>query len=69
MTEFNQGSPFARNLAKEMIVTLVMFGLDLNYTNKQGYSPLMESIKGKLKSLQTFLLSGFIKEIDVNFRS
>lgn len=29
----------------------------------------MESIKNKLKSLQTFLLSGYVKTLDVNLRS
>lgn len=51
MSEFQEGSLFARNVAKEMMITLVMFGLDVNYTNKEGFSPLMVAVKGKLKSL------------------
>ena len=69
MTDFAPGSPYARNIAKELMVTLVHYGIDINYLNKQGYSPLMESIKNKLRNLQTFLLSGYIKDLDVNHRA
>ena len=69
MTDFAPGSPYTRNLAKEVMITLTHYGIDFNYLNKQGFSPLMESIKNKLKTLQTFLLSGYIKTLDVNLRS
>ena len=69
MTDFAPGSPYTRNIAKELIVTLVHYGIDINYLNKQGFSPLMESIKNKLRNLQTFLLSGFVNDLDVNMRS
>lgn len=69
MSEFNPNSPFSKNLAKEMLIMLLALGLDVNYHNKQGYSPLHEAIRGKLKTLQSFLLSGFVRDLDVNIRS
>ena len=52
-----------------MMILLIAYGLDVNYHNKQGFTPLMEAIKNKLKSLQNFLLSGYIKDLDVNMRT
>jgi ankyrin repeat protein len=68
-TLFAEGSPFARNLAKELIIILINFGLDVNYHNKNGFTPLIEAIRNKLRSLQNFLLSGYNQKLDVNMRS
>lgn len=51
MSEFAVGSPFARNIAKEIMVLLLSLGLDINYINKHGFTPLQESVRGKLKNL------------------
>ena len=34
-----------------MMTLLSAFGLDINYQNKQGTTPLQEAIRNKLKSL------------------
>ena len=34
MTDFAPGSPYTRNIAREVMVTLVHYGIDLNYLNK-----------------------------------
>lgn len=69
MTDLVEGSPFTKNLAKEILIILINFGLDVNYHNKSGFTPLMEAIKNKLRSLQSFLLSGYNPKLDVNMRS
>ena len=40
MSEFAQGSVYTRNVAKELLITLFYYGLDVNYNNSQGYTPL-----------------------------
>ncbi|TNV85672.1 hypothetical protein FGO68_gene4297 [Halteria grandinella] len=69
LTDFAEGSPFAKNLAKELMIVLINFGLDVNYHNKAGFTPLMEAVKNKLRTLQSFLLSGYNQKLDVNMRS
>lgn len=51
MTEFAVGSPYTKNLGKELLVMLLHFGINLNYHNLSGFTPLMEAVKNKLRSL------------------
>ena len=51
MSDFAQGSPFTRSIGKELLILLNAFGLDINYHNKQGTTPLQEAVRNKLKSL------------------
>jgi len=34
MSEFGQGTPFTKNLAKELLVIIISSGLDINFLNK-----------------------------------
>ena len=51
MSEFSPGTAYSRNIAKEVITICIHFGMDINYLNKQGLTPLMQAIQLKYKSL------------------
>lgn len=69
MVDFYSGSPFSKSIAKELLLTLLYFGIDINYLNSNGLTPLMESIKEKKQGLTKFLLSGCVPSIDLNVRA
>ena len=60
MSEFYANSPFSKHIAKEVLIllgklfnvyTIVAYGLNVNYYNNQGMTPLMMATHHKLKGL------------------
>jgi hypothetical protein len=44
MSEFASSSTYTKNISKEIMILLVAFGLDINFINKNGVTPLMKGI-------------------------
>ena len=69
MSEFYAGSPFTKNIGKEVLFLLLTFGMNINQLNFDGLTPLQYSIVNKLKSLYKILLTGYVVDLDPNVKS
>jgi ankyrin repeat protein len=69
MSEFAVSSTYTKNIGKELLIILVYSGMNINYINKSGMTPLMMAIDQKLKSLSKLLFLGRFHNLDINIRS
>lgn len=45
MKEYKKGSCFTRHTARELLMILLEYGLNINYTRSDGMNPVMFAIK------------------------
>ena len=68
MPEFTKANAFTLHTARELLMILLDYGLDMNYNrDADGLSPVHYAIRHKNGQLLALLMK--IKNIDVNFRA